>query len=207
MSSLFNYDNPIFQALGRITDIVLLNFLCIFCCIPIITIGPAITALYYCMLKISREQDTSMVRMFFHSFRDNFKQGTLMTLIFFVCAVFLLIDLHVCNVLALPVLKIIRILIYTLALILIVVVSYSFPLLAQFENTIRNTLKNSLFMAISNFFYTILIVFLNILPFLIFYLLPDFFVLILPVLIICGTALTAFINSRLFVKIFDPYIS
>lgn len=205
MNSLFHYDNPIFQSLGRIVDLVLLNFLFLLCCIPIITIGPSITALYYCMLKISRDQDSSMIKMFFHSFRDNLKQGIILTIFFLVFALFIVVDLYACN--TFPALRYIKIFIYTLVLIFVVIVSYAFPLLAQFHNSIGNILKNSLFMAISNFHYTIVIVLMNILPFLILYFSLNYFVLVLPILSICGTALTAFINSKLFIKIFDQYIS
>lgn len=207
MNSLFHYDNPIFQSLGRIVDLVLLNFLCLLCCIPIITIGPSIAALYYCMLKISRDQDSSMIKMFFHSFLDNLKQGIILTIIFLIFALFIVVDFYACNTFTFPVLSYIKIFLYTLGLIFIVIVSYAFPLLAQFHNSIGNILKNSLLMAISNFHYTIVIVLINILPFLILYFSPNYFVLILPILSICGTALTAFVNSKLFIKIFNQYIS
>ena len=68
MNSLFNPDNPIFHFLSRIADIIFLNLLFLLCCIPIITIGPSISALYYCMLKIIRKRDSSITGMFFHSF-------------------------------------------------------------------------------------------------------------------------------------------
>lgn len=207
MNSLFHYDNPIFQSLGRIVDLVLLNFLCLLCCIPIITIGPSIVALYYCMLKISRNQDSSIIKMFFHSFWDNLKQGILLTVIFLIFALFIIVDFYACSTFAFPVLKYIKIILYTIGFLFVVIVSYAFPLLAQFHNSIGNILKNSLLMAILNFRYTILIVLLNVLPFLILYFSPRYFVLILPILSTCGTALTAFINSKFFIKIFDNYIS
>ncbi len=46
MGNLFRYDNKFFEVLGKITDIVILNLLCIIACLPIITIGASITATY-----------------------------------------------------------------------------------------------------------------------------------------------------------------
>ena len=33
--------------MGRVADLIILNLVCLVCCIPIITIGASLTALYY----------------------------------------------------------------------------------------------------------------------------------------------------------------
>ena len=42
--------------MGRVADLLLLNFLCILCCIPVVTAGASITALYYVTLKMARDE-------------------------------------------------------------------------------------------------------------------------------------------------------
>ena len=43
---LFDFDNPVWSACSKVFDLILLNIIFILCCIPVITIGPAITLLY-----------------------------------------------------------------------------------------------------------------------------------------------------------------
>ena len=39
MNRFFNMDNKFFVFMGRVADLLLLNFLCILCCIPVVTAG------------------------------------------------------------------------------------------------------------------------------------------------------------------------
>ena len=64
LQGFFNYDNPIWRFIGRLGDMVVLNILWIICSIPIITIGASTTALYYCTLKIVRNEDYGDIKMF-----------------------------------------------------------------------------------------------------------------------------------------------
>ena len=47
MNRLFNIDNPVMQFLSKMFDLIVLNLIFILSCIPIITIGASISALYY----------------------------------------------------------------------------------------------------------------------------------------------------------------
>ena len=79
MRGVFNPDSPLMRALGVVWDLIVLNLLFLVCCIPVVTIGPAITALHYVTTKMAGEKDgTPVVGNFFKSFRANFRQGVLM---------------------------------------------------------------------------------------------------------------------------------
>ena len=45
MKNLVNMDNPVFQTLSRIADLAVLSVICLLCCLPVVTIGPALVAL------------------------------------------------------------------------------------------------------------------------------------------------------------------
>ena len=49
--NLLNEDNVVHIALNKIGDIVIANLLFVLCSLPLITAGPALTALYHCMLR------------------------------------------------------------------------------------------------------------------------------------------------------------
>ena len=83
MRGVFNPDSPMMRALGVVWDLIVLNLLFLVCCIPVVTIGPAITALHYVTTKMAGEKDgTPVVGNFFKSFRANFRQGVLMGICF-----------------------------------------------------------------------------------------------------------------------------
>ena len=64
------------RALGVVWDLIVLNLLFLVCCIPVVTIGPAITALHYVTTKMAGEKDgTPGGGNFFKSFRANFFLG------------------------------------------------------------------------------------------------------------------------------------
>ena len=73
MGRFFNMDNKFFTFMGRIADLCILNIICLVCCIPIVTAGASITAMYYVTLKMVRNEEAYIVRSFFKSFKDNFK--------------------------------------------------------------------------------------------------------------------------------------
>ena len=202
MKSVFNLDNPVLRFLSRVFDIAYLNILFLVCSIPVFTIGPSAAALYYCLLKITRDQDSSITKMFFGSFKTNLKQGILMTMLFAGIAILLIIDIRLCDTLELAFTDYIRTFTYVVLAVFAVTVSYAFPILAQFDNSTMNILKYSLLLAIYNFKFTVWIVVLNAVPILIFLNLPEFFVWSIPAWITFGFAVIAMINSRMFVKIF-----
>ena len=80
MNRFFNMDNKFFVFMGRVADLLLLNFLCILCCIPVVTAGASITALYYVTLKMARDEESYIARSFFRSFKQNFKQATIINI-------------------------------------------------------------------------------------------------------------------------------
>ena len=95
MRGVFNPDSPLMRALGVVWDLIVLNLLFLVCCIPVVTIGPAITALHYVTTKMAGEKDgTPVVGNFFKSFRANFRQGVLMGILFGAAGGFLGYDIY-----------------------------------------------------------------------------------------------------------------
>lgn len=82
LSRLFDMDTPIMNCLGTMTDIIYAGFLWVICSIPMITIGPASAALYYTLVKTVRHKRGTILASFWHSFRDNLKQGIELTILY-----------------------------------------------------------------------------------------------------------------------------
>ena len=54
MDRIFNMDNKFFTFMGKAADLILLNIIFLICCLPVVTIGASVTAMYYVTLKMVR---------------------------------------------------------------------------------------------------------------------------------------------------------
>lgn len=50
-------DSPVMRVLGRLGDIIILNMIFVVGCIPVITIGTSLSALYAVAMKMARGED------------------------------------------------------------------------------------------------------------------------------------------------------
>ena len=58
LERMFNYENPVWQFMNRVADLLILNLMFLIFSLPIITIGASYTALTYVTVKIVRKEDT-----------------------------------------------------------------------------------------------------------------------------------------------------
>ena len=73
MEARFSGESKPAKIFARCFDVVLLNLIFIISCIPVVTIGPACTALYYTCNKVFQKKEGSILKSYFRSFRENFK--------------------------------------------------------------------------------------------------------------------------------------
>lgn len=208
MGNLFNPDNKFFVFMGRVADLTILNLLCIICCLPVITAGASITAMFYVTMKIVRNEDTYIIRGFFHSFKQNLKQGIIIHIIMVLLAIFLFIDVTFTYQMR-PEGTLFTVLFYfflVLAAIYLMVFIYIYPLLAKFYNPVKYTFRNALLMSIRHFPSTLIMAAVTIAPIVLMATIPVALVWGTFIFLICGFATLAYLNSRLLVNIFDNYI-
>ena len=205
--SLFNMDNPFWRTMGKVADMVILNILFIICCIPVVTIGASYSALYTVTLKLAKNEESYIFRGFFKAFRANFKQATLIWLIMLFLGVFLGVDLYLTINLDMPLMNALYYIFLVFVALYAIMLSYVFPLLSKFDNTVINTIKNSLMMSIAHFPWTLLIVLINAVPIIVSAInLNYLFSYVLPLMLVIGFSLIACINSYIFHRVFKKYI-
>ena len=206
MSRFFNMDNGFFQVLSRIADLIILNIIFLITCIPIVTIGAAWTALYYVTLKMIRNEESYIVRSYFKSFKENFKQSTIMWLIALVLLVLLFFDYRIVNVMDGTIRQAMLIGLTVVALFLAMILTYLFPLQSKFYNTIKNTTKNALLMSIRHLPRTVIMLVITVAAVLITFFNNWTISYGLLFWILLGFATIALANSWFLVRIFDKYI-
>lgn len=207
MSKLFRMDSPLMRFLTKIADLMVLNILFCVTSIPLITIGASWTALYSVTLKMVRDEEGSVSRSYFRSFRQNFRQATLLWLGVLVVLALLVLDIRVLNGMTggtAP--GLLRVGVEILALLGIMVLQYLFPSLARFEASLADTLKNACMMALAHLPKTALMTAAAVGAVWITLINNTTIAVGLMVWPLIGFALMAFGNSGILRKIFDNYV-
>mgnify|MGYP002518941364 FL=1 len=149
-------ENKVIWILGKIGQFILLNFLVLLGCIPIVTIGASVTAGMYCMSKMRDPESMIITTEYFHAFAVNFKKSTMVWLLLLVVTFVGAGDLFY----ALRVARGGNLFFFLFALVLLFVVIsvgfWVFLLIGRYENSVQEHLKNALLLAFGRLPRTIL---------------------------------------------------
>ena len=192
-------DNPIMNFLTIVCDIVILHFLWFLTSLPVLTVGASTTALYYTTMKCIRNGQGGVVKMFFKSFKDNFKQATGIGVLALVAGFICIFDMYYAISRDI---KGMMIIFTIMSLVYLFTVLYVFPLQAQFENTVKATIKNAFQISIKNLPWTLLMTAITAAIIVLSY----FFSAFLGIMLICAAGLHAYLCSLIFVHIFKEYM-
>ena len=192
MRSLFDPESPILQFITKIVYSVWLNILWFVCCIPVVTIGPATTALFYACQKMARDEEGYITRSFFHSFRENLKQGIVIGMIMTVSGAVLIFDGFVLARLykTSPFWAILTAVFIVACIAWLIIFMWVFPLLAHFDNTTAAMFRNAIMLGMRFLVCTALMAAVYIVMALL-------IIHVMTPLIIFGMGTCAFINSIL----------
>ena len=81
MKNIFSPEGKLWRILNTVTDIFGLSVIWLFCCLPIVTIGPATTALYDSVVRCIRYQHAGPYKRFFRTFRADLGTSILSTVL------------------------------------------------------------------------------------------------------------------------------
>ncbi|NLW89913.1 MAG: YesL family protein [Clostridiaceae bacterium] len=199
---LFNYNSPFSRFMMRLVDVIVLSFLTLLCCLPIITIGAAFSALYYVLLKMVRDTEGSIVRSYFKGFKDNFVKGTMLWVIMAVIIFLLYMDFFLLSNVGMDHSDLIRILLLIMSAFIIMVGNYIFPMQAQFENTVWGTIKKSFLVCVMNLPKSLLLLLIMACPLVILLFFPET-VYFLPFV---SVAAIPYLKTQILVRVFDRYM-
>ena len=201
-----SYDSKFGQLFLKLSYGCCLNVMWLICCLPIVTIGASTTALYYTSFKIAKDEGSYITTMFFRSFKQNFKQATIIWLIMLVAGVAIVADailLYRLRATSTGTIAVIWTLLlaalFACMIAYVIVLVYIFPLLSIASNTTANMFKNAFLIGTHYLFVTILVVFIH---YAMFFLVVNVF----TPLIIFGEGLCAVISAHMLLKILRPLL-
>ena len=202
--------NKLASSLGAflrvLCDLMVLNVLWLICCIPVITVGPATSALCCVSLKLARGEPTATVRTFFDALKQNFVQALLLGLIGLAGFAVAVVDW----LFALSQQGSLRTLYFVVGVSVSAVVlaywAWVFALNAGFENSLRGTIKSGLSLAFVEPGKTLLIWIAFAIPVLCFLFLPEAVVIYIGwAYILFAVSAPAYIAARSQVKVFSRF--
>ncbi len=198
MGKIFDLDGPVIRFLNKVADLMWLNILTMICCVPLITAGASFTAMHYMALKIVRNEECYITRGFFKSFKENFRQSTILWLIMLVMAAFFATDFYIIKNSGLEFGKVFTTLLTMLAVMTLFTAVMIFPIQAKFGNPVAITIKNSFVVAILQFPKTFAMIILKFFPIAIIYISLGLF----PIAFVFGFSLPAYLSAQLYNKTF-----
>lgn len=201
MNNLFNYDSKFVRSLTKAVDAFLLGFLWLLCSLPVITSGAASAAFYYAFNKSIRQGSGYPTREFFHGFKTNFKQATVLWLMVLFLALVLSLDLFILTSSALNIGLLAPFLVVSSVVIFAILAMWglcAFPYLSRFDNPMKGTLKNSLIITLANLHWALLLLALFIAGIVVF--------LTVPLLSLFVPAIYMFVANRILERVFRKYM-
>lgn len=206
LDGVFNMDNPFFRFVNRIADMIVLNVIFLVSCVPVFTIGPALTALYYVAINTWGREDGYIFKMYVKSFKENFKQSTVMWLILLVIGVILSVDVWYWvsqwKLTGTGIYKPLTVISVVMLMVYLMIFTFVWPLLAKFSNSNSGTIKNALAMVLTHVPETILIWAIFALVAFVVYMVSFARIAVFFI----GVSLVAYLQALVFRHIFKPYL-
>lgn len=149
-NSFFSPESEFITFLGKVTDIILLNLLCLFCSIPIVTIGASFTARNYVAMKLIKGDEPDVSQSFFKSFRENFFQITKVWLVLLAICILVGMDWYLILTRRILIGAGFKIALSIISFIFWSIIYCMFYFIARFEVTTKELIKASVVMAFLN---------------------------------------------------------
>ena len=147
LKSFFDPNGAFARGMERVWSLIVLNVLWLVCSLPVVTMGASCAALYQVLGKLIAGEDGHVARQFFRAWGENWKKATPVWLILLAVAALCGFDLYMARLNDSFFWELLAVFALQLAAM---VMTFAFPLMARYENTWRNHLKNAMLVAVGH---------------------------------------------------------
>ena len=199
MHNMFHPDSKILRYGMKFAYLMWLNILTTLCCLPIITAGAAFSAMHKIVLQIYRDEEYAVTKSYFLAFRENFRQSTVIWVIYLFLLAGFLLDYWLILKLQNHLLNTLLYILPVALLLWVSTLSWAFVLQSRYRNTVLGTIRLALVVSLSHPIKTFAMVVLMTLPIW----LPMMIIELLPLVAFLGFALPAILRAILYSQTFD----
>ena len=190
----FTSENKVIWILGKIGQFVLLNFLVLLGCIPIVTIGASLSAGARCMKKMKEPEGGILTLEFFHAFAADVKQATGAWLVLASVMVLGAGDIYYAIRIAEPVNMFFLFFGGVLFFVAVSMLFWIYPLVANYDNRVKGHLTNAFLFAFGKLPATLLLWCIWGSPVILCYFRPVFTSLVGYIIVFFGVALQLWLS-------------
>lgn len=193
--------NQLIDVSLTLCNFIALNVVFLITCIPLFTIGAALEALYRVMMQEARGEYGYLVRPYLREFKEDFFRSTKAYLLLVVLGFVFSFNFFFWRAYGGVFGCVVSVLFGLGGILILLSGLYTFPLLARFEASWVQTLRNSLGIALSHPQKTLLMLLIDVIGCVVGYYLPPMRILFL----LFGFAFLCYLKSFLFAKVFKQY--
>ena len=150
MTSFFDKRSIPMKILTALCNLMLVNFCFLVGCIPLFTIGASITSLYRVTIKVAAGENPSVFREFFTCYKNNFLRSTGFWLVYCALTAFFSFEVYMVRTMLPQQYQWSMYPAFFFLFAIFASASFAFPLIAWFDETVKQTIKNSLLLALTN---------------------------------------------------------
>ncbi len=201
---ILSVESRLVHFLEFLFDLIVLNLLTLLCCIPIITVGAAMTALYRSLFEI-RNGNGNIIKGYFKAFIDNIRPGLVLGLILLLISISFFLYVYFSQGMIANGDFIVMLGIVFVAIIFFFPMTFVFPLLAMFDNSALRTLSNAFLLSFRHAGTSLAVLFMYSLPLVILLINQTWFLRVMPLFAMFGFSLPGWFASGFFVRVFAKY--
>ena len=200
MKSLFDSEGPLVSFLTTLCNLMIVNLLTFMLCLPVVTAGAAFTAADYVLYHMVQKTDSYIVRSYFKSFRENFRQATVIWLLYLLVIVTGAMDVYIIRHSETQVSSGLVVVLVVIAAVFLSGMIYTFAYLMRYTDRTGTVLKNAWILDFSNLPRSALMVVVTGGAI---YAAVRFYVYLLPIYMLLGIAGTGMFDMYLMKGIFE----
>lgn len=206
MVKFFHNQGPFGRMMGRCWILFAANLLFLVSCLPIVTAGAGLAALYYTTLRTLRgDGDLSPIFTFWKGFKDNWKQATIAWILMLALIILLYLETFWCSQLGGAAIMV-KYALSAVALTELIIGCYLFPVMAAFKGTLSQLVQNSFYFVMKRPLTAVVVVMMNTVPMYWTWLNTAALPLYAFVWCTVGFSGLAMIASKLMLPLFVPYL-
>lgn len=157
LQKFFDFDGKIIGCLNKTGEIILVNIVFLLCCLPVVTVGPALTSLYYATMKSIRRERGGPVKEFFHSMKRTLGKGVIFTIGIMVWAALLWYGRQMAQTGAQGAVTFPVVLYDVVIVVSVCIIIYLFPVFSRFEMKMTKMIQLSFVMSMRFFPITVIV--------------------------------------------------
>lgn len=94
MKNFFNYEGSFYRFMNKMGNMIVISLLFVVTSLPLITLIPSLSALYYATVKTVRAENGYPLKEYMKAFKRDLKNGVVLSLLFIIIGLVLYVDLR-----------------------------------------------------------------------------------------------------------------